>query len=98
MDNSEAVNVGGLRQGTKSVKAVKPRFTADFPEAVIGEGTEELTLRAEEVGSSRSFIDTTHVEAERWTSASECGLACQLSSHSPGSQGTRLEDDVLHLP
>ena len=42
--------VGGLCQGTKSVKVVKPQFTADFPEAVIGEGGEELILRAEEVG------------------------------------------------
>ena len=35
VDNHESVNVGGLRQGTKSVQVVKPRFTADFPEAVI---------------------------------------------------------------
>ena len=49
----EAVNMGGLRLGTKSVKVVR-------------QGAEELTLRAEEVGSRRTFIDTTHVEAERW--------------------------------
>ena len=30
MDNHEAVNVGGLRQSTKSVKVEKPQFTADF--------------------------------------------------------------------
>ena len=30
VDNREAVSVGGLRQGTKSVKVVKPRITADF--------------------------------------------------------------------
>ena len=36
VDNREAVNVGGLRQGTNSVKVVKPRFTADLPEAVCG--------------------------------------------------------------
>ena len=36
------------------------------PEAVIREGAGELTLRAEEVGSLRTFIDTTHVELERW--------------------------------
>ena len=35
VDNNKAVNVGGLRQGTKSVQVVKLLFTADFPEAVI---------------------------------------------------------------
>ena len=52
------------RHHTNSVQVVKPRFTADFPEAVKREGAEEITLRAEAVGSSRTFIDTAHVE--RW--------------------------------
>ena len=46
VDNQEAVNVGGLRLGTKSVQVVKNWFTADFPEAVIREGAEESTSRA----------------------------------------------------
>ena len=54
----EALNVGGLRQGIKSVQVVKLKFTGDFPEAVIREGADELTLRAEEVGVRRTFIDT----------------------------------------
>ena len=65
VDNRDALDVGGLRHGTKSVKVVKPRFAADFSEAVIREGAEELNSRVEEVGSSRAFIDTTHVEAKR---------------------------------
>ena len=84
VDNREAVNVGGLRQGTKSVKVVKPRFTADIPEAVIREGAEELALRAEEVGLSRAFIDTAHVEAERWGPPPvDADWRTFLSSHLP---------------
>ena len=60
------MNVGCSRQSTKSIKVMKPQFTADFPEAVIREGAEELTSRPEGVGSRRTFVDTTHVEAERW--------------------------------
>ena len=33
VDNHEAVNAGGLRQGTKSVKVVKPQFTAGAMES-----------------------------------------------------------------
>ena len=66
VDNLQAVNVEGLRHGTKSVKVAKPQCTADFPEAVLGESAGELSFRAEEVGSRRACIDTTHVETERW--------------------------------
>ena len=73
---------------------VKPRFAVDFPTAVIREGVEELTSRAEEVGSRRTFIDTTHVEAD---SAGRCGLACLLSSHLPRNRSSRMGNDVLLL-
>ena len=59
-DNHSAVDVGGLRRGTISVHVKKPQFSEVFPDAVIREGADELTLRAEEVGSRRTFIDTKH--------------------------------------
>ena len=37
-----------------------------FPEAVIREGADELTLRADEVGTQRAFTTTEHIEVERW--------------------------------
>ena len=43
-----------------------PRFTTDFPGAVIREGADELTLRAREEGVSRTSIDATNVGNERW--------------------------------
>ena len=66
VDNHSAVDVGGLRRGTKSIHVKKRHFSEAFPEAVIREGADELTLRADEVGSLRAFIDTIHIELERW--------------------------------
>ena len=64
-DNHKAVGVGGLSRGTKPIREIKPQFRDASPEAAIREGADELTLRAEEVGSLRTFIDTTHIELER---------------------------------
>ena len=66
VDNPQAAKVGGVRQGIKSSQVVKPKFSADFPEGIMREGADELTLRAEEEGARRTFIDTTHVEDHRW--------------------------------
>ena len=65
-DNNSAVDVGGLRRGTVSVQVKKPQFSKASPEAVIREGADELTSRAEEVGTQRAFINTKHIELERW--------------------------------
>ena len=61
VDNRSAVDVG-----TRSIHVKKPRFSEAFPGAVIREGVDELTLRAEVVGMQRAFIDTKHIELERW--------------------------------
>ena len=58
-DNHSAVDVGDLRRGTISVNVEQPQFSEAFPEAVNREGADELTLRADEVG-------TKHIEFERW--------------------------------
>ena len=55
VDNYEAVKVGDL-EGDHGV----PIFTTDFP------GADELTLRAEEEGMLRTFIDTTDVGDNYW--------------------------------
>ena len=53
-------------EGTKSIQEKKPQFSEDFADAVIREGADELALGAEEVGALRTFIDTQHIELERW--------------------------------
>ena len=45
---------------------VRPRFLVGFPEAMVREGPEELTLRAEEEGASRTFFKTTKAGDLRW--------------------------------
>ena len=51
VDNYEAVRVGDFENDMESRPMVKPKFTTDFPEAVVREGADELTLRAEEEGT-----------------------------------------------
>ena len=40
---------------------VQPNCTTDCLEALVREAADELTLRAEDAGMPRSFIDTTDV-------------------------------------
>ena len=65
-DDQSAVDVGDLRQGTRSLKVQKPQFSESFPEAAIREGADELSLRAHEVETLRAFTNTKHIEFERW--------------------------------
>ena len=58
--------MGDLHRETKSKKVVKPKFTTDFPGAVIREGADELTPLAHEESMLRIFIKTTNVRDQRW--------------------------------
>ena len=40
---------------------VRPKFRTEFQEAVVREVADELTLRANEEGALRTFVDTTNV-------------------------------------
>ena len=55
-DNHSGVDVGDLRCGTKSVQVKKPKFSETFPEATVREGAYEISLRADEVGTQRTFF------------------------------------------
>ena len=46
VDNHAAVKIGDLEKEMGSKKAVNPKFTTDFPGAVVREGADELTLCA----------------------------------------------------
>ena len=43
-----------------------PKFSEAYPEAAIREGADEMTLRADEVGTLKAFNNITHIEFERW--------------------------------
>ena len=55
-ENHRAVDVGHLHRGMRPFSVQKPNFSEDCPEAAIREGTDELTLRAEEVKN----VDSVH--------------------------------------
>ena len=56
------VNNGCAVSKRSLIRVKKPQSSEAFPGAVIREGADELTLRAEEVGVQRAFIDTKHTE------------------------------------
>ena len=44
----------------------RPKGSKGCPEVTIKEIPDELTLRAEEVGTWKSYINVDHTEKERW--------------------------------
>ena len=65
-DNHEAVKCGDLEKYEVALEVVTGNFRADFPVAMVRNGRKELTLRAEEEGVNRTFIDTTNAGNLRW--------------------------------
>ena len=47
-------------------KVRKPEVPEGCPEVTVRENSDELTLRAEEVGTSKTYIHVNHIEEERW--------------------------------
>ena len=56
-DNHRAVDVRHLREGMKPFCVRKPNFSEDYQQAAIREGADELTLRADEVGTLNACIN-----------------------------------------
>ena len=66
-DSHSAVDVGDLCRSTKSLPVKKKQqFSEVFPEATTREGAGELTVRGDEAGTQRAFINTEQIEFERW--------------------------------
>ena len=66
MDNHRALDVGELHRGTGTSKVEKPKVPEGGSDATIRESPDELTLRAEEVNSSKAYTDVNHIKPERW--------------------------------
>ena len=64
-DTRSAVNVDHLRPSTRPLHVQKPSFSDAFAEAATREGADELSLRADEVGTLRASINMDHIEFER---------------------------------
>ena len=58
VDNHRALEVGHLREGSKSFKIRRPRCEEGSPQVLVRERKpDELTLRTEEVGTQKSCIN-----------------------------------------
>ena len=66
VDNHRALEVGHLREGSRSLKVRRPKCEEGSPEVLVRESPEELTLSAEEVGTQKSCINVDHIVKERW--------------------------------
>ena len=66
IDNHRALEVRHLSEGLGTFKVRRPKGSEGFPEVTVRESPDELTLRAEEVGTRESYINVDHIEKERW--------------------------------
>ena len=44
----------------------RPKVPEGCPEVTVRESPDELTLRAEDVGTLKTYINVNHIEEERW--------------------------------
>ena len=66
IDNGCVLEVGYLNQGRGTFKVRKPKVPEGCPEVTVRENSEELTLRAEEVGTLKACINVDHIAKESW--------------------------------
>ena len=84
IDNRSAVKVGQLREGFRPSRLGGPNFEDECPEAIIRDGPDELTLRAEEFGAQRSCINIDHIDPNRWEPPLVDAVACFVPKHLQG--------------
>ena len=65
IDNQRALEVGHL-SGMETNKVRRPKVPEGCPEVTVRESPDELTLRAEEVSTLKTYINLDHIEKERW--------------------------------
>ena len=64
--NQRAFEVGYLSKGMGKFRVRRPKGSEGCPEVTVRESPDELTLRAEEVGSWRTYVNVDHIEKEGW--------------------------------
>ena len=60
-------NIRALSRGMGNFKVRRPNVPEGCPEVTVRESPDELTLRAEEVGTLKTYINVNHIEEERWS-------------------------------
>ena len=67
VDNERALDVGSLRRGRGTFQVRKPKVPEGGSDVIVRESPDELTLRAEEVRTSKALINVDHIGPERWS-------------------------------
>ena len=67
VDNERVLEVGSLSRGTGTFQVRKPNVPGGCPEVIVRKNSDEVTLRAEEVGTSKGLVNVNHIEPERWS-------------------------------
>ena len=66
LTDERALDVGSLSRGTGTFQVRKPKVPEGCVDVIVRENSDELTLRAEEVGTSKALVNVNHIEQERW--------------------------------
>ena len=66
VDNHRALEVRHQREGLRSLKVRRPKGEEGYPDLPVRERPDELTLRAEEVGTWKSCTNVDHIAKGRW--------------------------------
>ena len=66
IDNHRTLEVGHLNEGLGSFKERRPKGQEGYPQVTVRESPDELTLRADEVGTWKSCINVDHIPKEMW--------------------------------
>ena len=61
VDNERALDVGSRSWGTRTFQVRKPTVPEGRPGVTVMESPDELTLRAEEVGTSKALTNVDHI-------------------------------------
>ena len=69
IDNRRGSEVGYLSEGLGKFEVRRPKGSEGFPEVTVRESPDEVTLRAEEVDTWKSYINVDHMVKERWRSS-----------------------------
>ena len=62
VDNERALDVGAQRRGTGTFEVWKPKVPEGGSDVIVRESPDELTLRAEEVNTSKALMNVNHIE------------------------------------
>ena len=66
IDNHRTLEVGCLYKSLGKLRVRRPKGLEVCQEVTVRESPDELTLRAEEVGTWKSYINVDHIDKERW--------------------------------